>query len=116
MTLLASLAIAVEVGPWVVLLLDPPEPTDMCIIRFLSPFTSCLVPGWPVSVALVATVVLAVAWYAADVALRRLGEFCDRSVGVVALLAIVACVAWAAANSPAPYVSAWVAVFGVPGV
>ena len=92
--------------------LNPLEPTDVCIIRFGSRATSCLAPGWRVSVALVA---LAVARRTADVALRRLGEFCDRSVGVVAVRALVAFAAWAAVNSPGPYVSAWVAVSGVPG-
>lgn len=112
--LLGVSAIAVETEPWVVLLLDPPGPTDECIV-FLSPFASCQAPGWPVWVALVAIVVLALSWWAADVALRRLGVFCDRSVGVVALLATVAVVTWAAVASPGPYVSVWVAVFGVPG-
>lgn len=68
-------------------------------------------PGTHLVVVGAAVAVLATAWLAADVALRRVSPASAR-VGVVAALALLALAAWSAVRVPQPYFAAWSGLFG----
>lgn len=93
--------------PSVLLLVNPPDPWFCPAIW--PPATSC-VPDAHLVVVAAAIVLLASAWVAADVALRRVSTLPARA-GVVAGLAFIALIAWSAARTPQPYFSAWAALF-----
>ena len=99
----ALVGIVVEALPSVLRILDPPDPWFCPAI--LPPATSC-VPGAHLVVVGAAVAVLAVAWLAADIALRRVSTASARA-GVAAALAVTALAAWSAARVPQPYFIAW---------
>lgn len=104
----AVVGVVVAAVPSVALLVDPPDPGFCPAI--LPPVTSC-VPEAHLVVVAVAVVVLAVAWVAADVVVRRMSTERARGV-VVAGVAVVAYFAWSAARVPQPYFTAWSALVG----
>lgn len=100
--------IVVAAMPSVQRILDPPGP-GFCPAIW-PPVTSC-VPEAHLVVVGAAVVVLASAWLAADLALRRVSTLPARA-GITAGLAVIALIAWSAARAPQPYFLAWSALFG----
>ena len=109
--LLVSVGIIVAALPSVS---DLQVPADVQFCPAISPpLTSCA-PGAHLVVVGLATLLLASAWLATDVALRRTGTPSDRVAALMAL-SVVAIISWAAARIPQPYFSAWNTLLGVGG-
>lgn len=103
----AMVGSVVAAVPSVLLLVDPPDPWFCPAIW--PPATSCA-PGAHLVVVAAAVLLLASAWVAADVAIRRVSTP-PALACVIAGLVVIAWIAWSAARTPQPYFVAWAALF-----